>query len=213
MDDREKKPPEQENRQDARVKFTRRDFLRGMGTGAIAATMVTAEAPLARNAESALPPGLREAEVRLNINGQLHRVRVKSHWTLLDVLRKELGLTGTKRFCDRGGCGACTVLLQGKSIYACSRLAIEADNKKIVTIEGLADEQTIHPIQRSFIEHDGFQCGFCTSGVIMSVKAFLDTTSRPTIDQMREALSGNVCRCSAYPKILQSAMAAAERAK
>ena len=213
MDDREKKPPEQENSQDRQVRFTRRDFLKGMGTGAIAATIVTGEAPSARTAEGALPPGLREAEVRLDINGQLHRVRVKSHWTLLDVLRKELGLTGTKRFCDRGGCGACTVILQGKSIYACSRLAIEADNKKIITIEGLADEQAIHPIQRAFIEHDGLQCSFCTSGMIMSVKAFLDTTSRPSIDQMREALSGNICRCSAYPKILQSAMAAAERVK
>ncbi|MGE5305127.1 MAG: (2Fe-2S)-binding protein [Alphaproteobacteria bacterium] len=213
MDNRDKKSPEQEDSRDSHVKFTRRDFLRGMGTSAIAATMVTAEVSLPRNAQGALPPGLREAEIRLDINGQLHRVRVKSHWTLLDVLRKEFGLTGTKRFCDRGGCGACTVILQGKSIYACSRLAIEADNKKIVTIEGLGDEQTIHPIQRSFIEYDGLQCSFCTSGMIMSVKAFLDTTPRPSIDQMREALSGNICRCSAYPKILQSAMAAAAAVK
>ena len=209
MDDREKKSPQQGNGQDPRIGFTRRDFLRGMGTSAIAATMIGGEAPLARSAHAALPPGLKEAEIRLVINGQLRRVRVKSHWTLLDVLRKEFGLTGTKRFCDRGGCGACTVLFEGKSIYACSRLAIEADNKKIITIEGLADEQTIHPIQRSFIEHDGLQCGFCTSGMIMSVKAILDTTSRPSIDEMKEALSGNICRCSAYPKILQSAMAAA----
>ena len=211
MDDREKKPPEQEDSRDAQGKFTRRDFLRGMGTGAIAATMITAEASLPKNAQAALVPGLREAEIRLDVNGRLRRVRVKSHWTLLDVLRKEFGLTGTKRFCDRGGCGACTVLFHGKSIYACSRLAIEADNKKIITIEGLGDEQRIHPIQRSFIEHDGMQCSFCTSGMIMSVKAFLDTTPRPNIDQMREALSGN--RCSAYPKILQSAMAAAAAMK
>jgi aerobic-type carbon monoxide dehydrogenase small subunit (CoxS/CutS family) len=210
---REKESARQETTHDPQVRFTRRDFLRGMGSSAIAATIVTGQAPLARDAEGALPPGLKEADIRLDVNGQLHRVRVKSHWTLLDVLRKEFGLTGTKRFCDRGGCGACTVLLQGKSIYACSRLAIEADNKKIVTIEGLADEQTIHPIQRSFIEHDGLQCGFCTSGVIVSVKAFLDANSHPSIDQMREALSGNICRCSAYPKILQSAMAAAERVK
>jgi len=151
--------------------------------------------------------------IRLDINGQLHRVRVKSHWTLLEVLRKELGLTGTKKFCDRGSCGACTVILEDKSIYACSRLAIEADNKRITTIEGLSDEQSIHPIQQAFIQHDGMQCSFCTSGMIMSVKAFLDKAPHPTIDQMKEALSGNICRCSAYPKILQSAMTVAERAK
>ena len=211
MDDKEQKSPKNEN--DVQVKFTRRDFLRGMGTGAIAASIATVESPLARNAEAALPPGLREAVLRLDINGRVQRVRVKSHWTLLDVLRKELGLTGTKRFCDRGGCGACTVILEGKSIYACSRLAIEADNKRITTIEGLSDEQNIHPIQQSFIQHDGLQCSFCTSGMIMSVKAFLDKSPHPSIDEMKEALSGNICRCSAYPKILQSAMAVAARAK
>lgn len=213
MADRKEKPEEQNYGKTPRSGFSRRDFLKGFGTGAIAATVLGGEAPLPRDAEGALPPGLREAVVRLNINGQPHRLRVQSHWTLLDVLRRELGLTGTKKLCDRGSCGACTVIMDGKSIYSCSRLAVEADNKKITTIEGLSDGQSIHPIQQAFIEHDGLQCSFCTSGMIMSVKAFLDMSSRPDIDQMKEALSGNICRCAAYPKILESAMAVAQRAK
>jgi aerobic-type carbon monoxide dehydrogenase small subunit (CoxS/CutS family) len=138
-------------------------------------------------------------------------VKVKSHWTLLEVLRRELGLTGAKRFCDRGSCGACTVIMEDMAIYACSRLAIEADGKKITTIEGLSDGEKLHPIQEAFVEHDGLQCGFCTSGQILSVKAFLDKNPRPSRAEMKEALSGNICRCSAYPKILESAMAASQK--
>ena len=194
-----------------RVKVSRRDFLKGMGTSAVAATLTTTSLALPPGAEAALPPGVKEAVIQLNVNNQMYRVKVKSHWTLLDVLRKELGLTGTRRFCDRGSCGACTVIMEGKAVYACSRLAIEADNKKIVTIEGLADGEKLHPVQEAFVQNDGMQCGFCTSGQIMSVKALLDVNPRPTMAQMKEALSGNICRCSAYPKILKSAMAAAQK--
>ena len=161
-----------------------------------------------------MPPRLLrsgKAWIQLTVNDKTHRLKVKSHWTLLDVLRKEIGLTGTKKFCDRGSCGACTVIMDGKAVYACSRLAIEADNKKIVTIEGLLKRGKLHPIQEAFMEHDGLQCGFCTSGQIMSVKALLDKNPRPTQDEIKEGLAGNICRCSAYPKILKSAMAAAQR--
>jgi aerobic-type carbon monoxide dehydrogenase small subunit (CoxS/CutS family) len=169
--------------------------------------------PFALPSESwgAQPAGVKEAVVRLNVNGADYRLKVKSHWTLLEVLRKELGLTGAKKSCDRGSCGACTVIMEGKPIYACSRLAIEADNKKILTIEGLSDGEKAHPIQEAFMQNDGLQCGFCTSGVIMSVKAFVDKNPRPSIVEMKEALSGNICRCSAYPKILASAMAATQK--
>ena len=189
---------------------SRRDFLKGVGTSAVAATL-TSSLPVPPEAEAAPPPGIKEAVIQLNVNEKLYRVKVKSHWTLLEVLRRELGLTGAKQFCDRGSCGGCTVIMEDKAIYACARLAIEADGKRITTIEGLADGEKLHPIQEAFVQHDGMQCGFCTSGVIMSVKALLDKNPRPSSGEMKESLSGNICRCSAYPKILESAMAASQK--
>jgi xanthine dehydrogenase YagT iron-sulfur-binding subunit len=211
MDQQGKKPKEEREKGKNPLDISRRDFLKGMGTSAIATSIAASPVSLPSIADAAPPPAVREAWIQLNVNDRTHRLKVKSHWTLLDVLRKEIGLTGTKKFCDRGSCGACTVLMDGKSVYACSRLAIEADNKKIVTIEGLLKRGKLHPIQEAFFEHDGLQCGFCTSGQIMSVKALLDKNPRPTQDEIKEGLSGNICRCSAYPKILKSAMAAAQR--
>ena len=211
MDTQEKKPKEIKEKRKNALNISRRDFLKGMGTSAIATSITTSPISLPSSAEAAPPPAVREAWIQLNVNDKTHRLKVKSHWTLLDVLRKEIGLTGTKRFCDRGSCGACTVIMDGKAVYACSRLAIEADNKKILTIEGLLQEGKLHPIQEAFLEHDGMQCGFCTSGQIMSVKALLDKNPRPTQEEIKEGLAGNICRCSAYPKILKSAMAAAQR--
>ncbi len=209
MDKDEKKPKEEKGGNP--LDISRRTFLKGVGTTAIATSITLSPLSLPSSADAAPPPAVREAWIQLTVNDKTHRLKVKSHWTLLDVLRKEIGLTGTKRFCDRGSCGACTVVMDGKSVYACSRLAIEADNKKILTIEGLLKQGKLHPIQEAFLEHDGLQCGFCTSGQIMSVKALLDKNPRPTQDEIKEGLSGNICRCSAYPKILQSAMAAAQR--
>jgi xanthine dehydrogenase YagT iron-sulfur-binding subunit len=200
------KPIEEE---EEKPKISRRDFLKGVGTSAVATSITLSPPSLAADAPP--PAAISDAWIQLTVNDKLHRVKVKSHWTLLDVLRKEIGLTGTKRACDRGNCGACTVIMDGKTVYSCSRLAIEADGKKILTIEGLAQGEKLHPIQEAFVEHDGMQCGFCTSGQIMSTKALLDKTPRPTADQIKEGLSGNLCRCSAYPKILQSAMAAARK--
>jgi xanthine dehydrogenase YagT iron-sulfur-binding subunit len=193
------------------LNVSRRDFLKGMGTTAVAATLTTTALPLPPEAEAALPPGVKEAVIQLNVNGQVHRLKVKSHWTLLEVLRNELGLTGAKRFCDRGSCGACTVIMEDKAVYACSRLAIEADGKSITTIEGLADGEKLHPIQEAFVQHEGMQCGFCTSGVIMSTKALLDKNPRPSHAEIKEALSGNICRCSSYTKILESVVAASQK--
>ncbi|MGZ8267314.1 MAG: 2Fe-2S iron-sulfur cluster-binding protein [Burkholderiales bacterium] len=213
MDDRDKKSKAGSVSESTLPKISRRDFLKGMGSGAIVSSVTLAPASLPSDADAAplaVPPAAAEAVVQLHVNEQTYRVRVKSHWTLADVLRKELGLTGTKKFCDRGSCGACTVLMDGKSVYSCSRLAIEADNRKIVTIEGLLKGETLHPIQEAFLEHDGLQCGFCTSGQIISAKALLDGNPHPSQEQIREGLSGNVCRCSAYPKILKSVMAVAK---
>jgi len=211
MDKQGKKPKEDKEKGKNPLNISRRDFLKGMGTSAIATSIATSPLSLPSAAEAAPPPAVREAWIQLNVNDKTHRLKVKSHWTLLDVLRKEIGLTGTKKFCDRGSCGACTVIMDGKAVYACSRLAIEADNKKILTIEGLLRGGKLHPIQEAFLEHDGLQCGFCTSGQIMSVKALLDKTPRPTQEEIKEGLSGNICRCSAYPKILKSAMAVSQR--
>ncbi len=211
MDKEEKKPLEDKEQGKNPLDISRRTFLKGMGTTAIATSITISPLSLPSVSDAAPPPAVREAWIQLSVNDKAHRLKVKSHWTLLDVLRKQIGLTGPKKFCDRGSCGACTVLLDGKSVYACSYLAIDADNKKILTIEGLLKEGKLHPIQEAFLEHDGLQCGFCTPGQIMSVKALLDKNPRPTPNEIKEGLSGNVCRCSAYPKILKSAMAAAQR--
>ena len=211
MAEQEKKPKEDKEKGKNPLDISRRDFLKGMGTSAIATSIAASPLSLPSVAEAAPPPAVREAYIQLNVTEKTRRVKVKAHWTLLDVLRKEMGLTGTKKFCDRGSCGACTVIMDGKAVYACSRLAIEADNKKILTVEGLLQGGKLHPIQEAFLEHDGLQCGFCTSGQIMSVKALLDKNPRPSQEEIKEGLSGNVCRCSAYPKILKSAMAAAQR--
>jgi len=211
MDKQGKKPKEDKEKGKNPLNISRRDFLKGMGTSAIATSITTSPLSLPSTAEAAPPPAVGEAWIQLNENDKTYRLKVKSHWTLLDVLRKEIGLTGAKKFCDRGSCGACTVIMDGKAVYSCSRLAIEADNKKILTIEGLLRGGKLHPIQEAFLEHDGMQCGFCTSGQIMSVKALLDKNPHPTQEEIKEGLSGNICRCSAYPKILKSAMVAAQR--
>lgn len=208
MDEQEKKPKPEE---DEAPKVSRRDFLKGVGSGALV-TSITLPAPSAYAAEASAPPALGDSMVTLHVNDRTYRLKVKSHWTLLDVLRKDVGLTGTKKFCDRGSCGACTVVMDGRAVYSCSRLAIEADNRRIVTIEGLLQGEKLHPIQQAFVDNDGLQCGFCTSGQIMATKALLDTNPRPSADQVREGLSGNICRCSAYPKILKSVLAVVQKA-
>lgn len=193
-------------------KMSRRSFLKGMATGTIAAAVVTLPAPSIPEAEAAVPAGVKEALIQLDVNGKAYRVKVKSHWTLLDVLRREIGLTGTKKACDHGNCGACTVIVDGKATYACSLLAITMEGKKIVTVEGLKEGEKLHPIQKAFSEHGGYQCGYCTPGQMMSAKALLDKNPKPTTDEVRLALSGNLCRCGAYPKIIESVLAAASKA-
>jgi len=148
--------------------------------------------------------------LRLRINGQEHEIYVEPRRTLLDVLRTDLGLTGTKKGCDEGTCGACTVLVDGRAVYACMALAMDFAGKSIETIENLEKDGQLHPIQRAFIEQDGLQCGFCTPGQIMSVKALLSTKANPSPKEIRESLSGNICRCGAYPKILKAVWRAAE---
>ncbi len=140
----------------------------------------------------------------LNINGDHHEVAVKPSDLLVEVLRDKLGLIGTKRGCDTGKCGGCTVLLDGKAVRSCLVLAVSAQSAEITTIEGLAPEGEMHPIQRAFVEHGAIQCGFCTPGMVMFTKAYLDEEPTPTRAQIQEALTANICRCTGYVKIIDA---------
>jgi xanthine dehydrogenase YagT iron-sulfur-binding subunit len=188
---------------------SRRDFLKSVGGGA--AGMGVASRVLGHGAP-ALPELETSAERRisLNVNGKKVSLRVESRETLLGVLRDRLRLTGTKRVCDRGECGGCTVLLDGKPVYACHLLAVQADGRTVRTIESLAAGGRLHPLQQAFIDKDGYQCGFCTPGFIMASTALLARTKTPTTDEIKAALSGNLCRCGNYRKIFAAVAAAAE---
>ena len=147
--------------------------------------------------------------VTLKINGKFHRLDVDSNFTLNDVLRNRLELTGTKRACDYGGCGSCTVLMNGVDVYSCSILAVEAEGKEILTIEGLGNSESLHPLQRSFALSYAAQCGWCTPGMIMSAKALLDHNLEPKEAEVRAALSGVLCRCTGYTSIIKAVLEAA----
>ena len=142
--------------------------------------------------------------ITLDVNGRRHEVEVDHRWTLLRTLREELDLTGAKRGCDRGECGACTVLLDGKPVYSCQLLALQVGPRAVTTIESLGNLERLHPLQTAFLNNDGGQCGFCTPGFLMSAKALLDANPAPTEEQVRVALSGNICRCNAYGRIIAS---------
>jgi aerobic-type carbon monoxide dehydrogenase small subunit (CoxS/CutS family) len=148
--------------------------------------------------------------VTLRVNGQEVRVLIEPRRTLLSVLREELGLTGAKRGCGRGECGACTVILDGETAYACMTLAIDCEGREIRTVEGLAQGNQLHAVQEAFVAHDGYQCGFCTPGQVMSAVALLEHNPHPTEAEVRREMSGNLCRCGAYPNILRAVIAAGE---
>jgi carbon-monoxide dehydrogenase small subunit len=142
--------------------------------------------------------------LRMKINGKAVEVAVKPTWTLLRVLREELRLTGTKKGCEQGDCGACTVIMDGKAVNACLVLALQAQSREIETIEGLGTPDDLHPLQESFIENGAVQCGYCTSGMLMSGTALLDKNPKPNIDEIKRAISGNLCRCTGYVKIIDA---------
>ncbi len=151
-------------------------------------------------------------EIQLRVNGQAHNVTLPATRTLLDALRGDLGLTGTKKVCDQGQCGACTVLRDGMAVYSCLTLAIECGDSEITTIEGLAaPDGTLHPIQQAFLDCDGLQCGFCTPGQVLAAKALLDRRPQPTAADITRGMAGNLCRCGAYPGIIRAVEQAAQR--
>jgi len=148
--------------------------------------------------------------ISLTVNGETYEVMVEPRMTLLEVLRDSLGLTGAKEGCSLGNCGACTVLLDGKPVLSCLLLAVEAQGKEIVTIEGLAEGGELHPLQEAFVEHGAVQCGFCIPGMILSAKALLDENPHPTEEEVKEAISGNLCRCTGYSNAVRAILAAAK---
>ncbi|MFC1562861.1 (2Fe-2S)-binding protein [candidate division KSB1 bacterium] len=193
--------------------LSRRSFLKGVSKGAVTAAVIPTSIASAKTKKNVLDEkeGIDKGVVNLIVNGKSHKLEVEARETLVDTLRKRLNLTGTKILCNHGSCGACTVLLDGVPIYSCMTLTMDANNRKISTIEGLASNGKLHPLQEAFIEKDGMQCGFCTPGQIMTATAFLEKNPNPTLDEVKLGMSGNLCRCGAYPKIFESVLTAARK--
>jgi xanthine dehydrogenase YagT iron-sulfur-binding subunit len=200
-----------ETKQNDSFSLSRRTFLKTFGSSAAVAATAQVDAVAAElekvNAEKVVGPGT--VPVTLNVNGKQIKLQVEPRVTMLEALRAHSPLTGAKEVCDRGTCGACTMLLDDVSVYACSKLAIDSQNAKITTIEGLAKDGKLSPVQQAFIEQDALMCGFCTPGFIMSVSALLKRNSKPTAQDVKHACSGNLCRCGTYPRVLQAALKAA----
>jgi xanthine dehydrogenase YagT iron-sulfur-binding subunit len=189
--------------------LTRREFLTTMGAGAAAAAVTGSMAPGVYQDGQVMEPE-EPVRVTLAVNGLRRRLLVEPRWSLLYVLRERLGLTGTKQGCDRGECGACTVLIDGVPRYACLTLALEAEGTEITTLEGLMTGEDLGEVQQAFLEKDGFQCGYCTPGQIMAAEGLLREHSDPSRDEIRRGMSGNLCRCGAYPHITEAVTRAAE---
>jgi len=186
---------------------TRRGFLQLMGAGA--AVSVTGSTLAAEPATEVLTPG-EMSKVTLKINSRRHRLLIEPRWSLLYVIRERLGLTGTKVGCERGECGACTVLINGQPRYACLILAVEAEGTEITTLEGLMHGEDLGPVQQAFLENDAFQCGYCTPGQIMAAEGLLRSNPDPSFEEIRRGMSGNLCRCGTYPNIFKAVRRAAE---
>jgi xanthine dehydrogenase YagT iron-sulfur-binding subunit len=199
-----------------RKTYTRRDFLKGFGSGALSTAVVPKL--LVQDASSLQTKGGKvplysKKQITLTINEKKYVLVVEPRETLLHVLRERLKLTGIKESCNAGECGACTVIMDGRTVYSCMILAVEAEGSRITTIEGLLDGEKLHPLQQAFSDNDAMQCGYCTPGQIMSAKAFLDKNPNPTAEEIKRAMSGNLCRCVSYPHILNAVMDASKRLK
>lgn len=191
-------------------RVSRRGFLTTAATSAAAAAVVGAAIPAAA---AAMPRDDAPAPIELTINGRKYRVTVEPRETLIGVLRERLGLTGAKPGCERGECGACTVLIDGSTRYSCMTLAVEAVGREITTIEGLSVNEELSSVQQAFIDEDGYQCGFCTPGQVMAAEGLLRANPAPTIDDVRVGMSGNLCRCGAYGHIFKAVQKAAATRK
>ena len=193
---------------------TRRDFLKGLGTGVLGSVVIPAS-PLVKSVKAASPDVEELAgtvTIQITVNGKVHKVSGEPRTTLLSVLREQLQVTGPKPVCDRGECGACTVLLNGKPVNACMVLAVDAENANIVTAEGLAEGGELTEVQQAFVEKDGLMCGFCTPGFVISATALIkEKGTKLTLADVKAGLAGNLCRCGTYPKVFEAVLTAARR--
>jgi xanthine dehydrogenase YagT iron-sulfur-binding subunit len=190
---------------------SRRDFIKGMGSGALGTAVLPPLFGQTIATKKGRVPVYDKKPITLTVNGRAMSLVVEPRETLLQVLRDKLDLTGSKQICGRGECGGCTVLVDGEPVYSCLTLAIRVDGRSVTTIEGLADGDRLHPVQEAFIEKDGYQCGFCTPGFIMTATAFLAKNPDPAPAEIKQALSGHLCRCGNYPKIHEAVRAAAAK--
>lgn len=197
--------------------ISRRNFIKGFGGGIVGTAAVTSSFAKGEGKQvgphGSMVRGPGKVKISLQINGNNHSLEVEPRTSLLDAMRDQLGYTGTKRVCNRGECGACTVILNGKTVLSCSMFAMDADGAKIETIEGLAKGDELHPIQSAFVKHDALQCGFCTPGFIMSSVALLRKNPAPNLDEIKQGVSGNLCRCGTYPNIFAAVDDAAKTIK
>jgi aerobic-type carbon monoxide dehydrogenase small subunit (CoxS/CutS family) len=189
---------------DAALNVSRRAFLKTVSATSLAAGVLSPDETDAQAAPAAVGPA--EVPIRLTIDGKTHALSVEPRVTLLDAMRDRLDITGLKRVCDRGTCGACTVIVDGRTHYSCTLLAIEMQGAPIRTVEGLTKGTVLHPVQEAFCKHDGLMCGFCTPGFVVSAVALLEKTPSPTADQAKAALSGNICRCGTYTRVLEAVL-------
>lgn len=190
-------------------KLSRRGFLKVTGGGALGSALLSTGVLPAKNAGAAQTEVFKGfTPIQLHVNGQKRALAVEPRTTLLAALREQLDTTGPKEVCDRGECGACTALLNGKPVLACMTLALDAIGKEILTVEGLVKDGKLDPVQQAFVEKDALMCGFCTPGFVMSVRALLNGNPNPTEAEVRKAVSGNLCRCGTYPRVFEAALAA-----
>ena len=190
--------------------LTRREFLQTTSATVVATTVAPAMVGAA-GVEAQEPDQTTTTRIELTVNGARQQVDVQDHWTLVELLRDHLQLTGTKIGCNRSECGACTVLVDGEPVYSCSQLAVWMDSRSVTTIEGLAIDGELSPVQQAFVDHNGAQCGFCTSGQIMTATALLADNPNPTAAQVKEGMVGNICRCSNYNAIVEAVVDAGQR--
>jgi xanthine dehydrogenase YagT iron-sulfur-binding subunit len=198
-----------------KTEFSRRQFIKGTGIASVAMSATVLLGDEVARAAGRIPAdatwtGPGAVPISLKVNGQPFNLEVEPRLTLLDALRDRLDFTGAKKICDRGVCGSCTVVLDGKAVYACNVLAIEAQGHEILTIEGIADEGKLHAVSQAFVNNDAQQCGFCTPGFVMACKAYLDTEKNPTYEGVQKALGGNLCRCGTYMGIRHAVVEAAK---
>lgn len=191
---------------------TRRTFLKSAGivSASVAGAEMLTGVPRAQAEEQAGAVGPGKIPLKLRVNGEVRTLNVEPRTTLAEALRDDLHLTGTKVVCDRGSCSACTVMLDKTPVCSCMTLAVDVGDRNVTTIEGLAHGEDLHPIQAAFIEHDALQCGFCTSGMLMSCASLLVRNPKPSADDVRTAISGNICRCATYPRVLEAVVAASQ---